>query len=42
MTEDNSGKIKLSTHLDREENVSLATIMLRPHEGVIIEVEGSV
>ena len=33
-----TGQIVLSTHLDREESVSLSDLDLRPHEGVIIEV----
>ncbi len=34
-----SGKIALSTHLDREEEISLASFELRSYEGVIIDVE---
>ncbi len=33
------GAIVLSTHLDREEQVTLTSFTLRPYEGVIIEVE---
>jgi alpha-glucosidase len=33
-----TGRVVLSTHLDREEAVSLATLSLRPYEGVIIEL----
>jgi hypothetical protein len=40
--EDSSGTIILSTHLDREESMSLASIVLRPQTGVIIEVGGAV
>jgi len=32
----------LFTHLDREENLSLASIVLLSQAGMIIEVEGSV
>ncbi len=39
--EDN-GTIVLSTHLDREERVTLTSFTLRPYEGVIIELEGRV
>jgi alpha-glucosidase len=30
------GRVALSTHLDREEEVDLASLTLRPHEGVIV------
>jgi alpha-glucosidase len=33
-----AGRVILSTHLDREEAVSLSGLELRPHEGVIIQV----
>jgi hypothetical protein len=33
-----NGQILLSTHLDRQEKVSLKKVELRPYEGVIIEV----
>ena len=33
-----SGRLVLSTHLDREETVSLANLSLRPREGVIVEL----
>ena len=33
-----TGQILLSTHLDRQEKVSLKELALRPYEGVIIEV----
>jgi glycosidase len=32
------GRVVLSTHLDREEEVSLDELTLRPDEGVIVEV----
>jgi Glycosidases len=35
-----SGHFVLSTYLDREEPVTLSHFMLRPHEGVIIQVKG--
>jgi len=31
-----NGRVLLSTHLDREEQVSLTDLVLRPHEGVIV------
>jgi alpha-glucosidase len=34
-----SGQVSLSTHLDREEPVSLSSLRLRPHEGVMVEVK---
>jgi alpha-glucosidase len=34
----NTGQIVISTHLDREEKVSLSKLELRPHEGVIVEL----
>ena len=33
-----AGQIVISTHLDREESVSLSGFELRPHEGVIVEL----
>jgi alpha-glucosidase len=36
-----SGRILLSTHLDREESLDLASLRLRGNEGCIIEVEGT-
>ena len=33
-----SGRVVLSTHLDRQEPVSLSDLALRPYEGVIIEL----
>ena len=33
---EDEGRIAISTHLDREERVSLSGLTLRPHEGVII------
>jgi len=36
--EGEKGTIKLSTHLDREEIISLSTLHLRPDEGVVIEL----
>lgn len=33
-----SGRVVLSTHMDREEPVDLAVLSLRPFEGVIVEV----
>jgi alpha-glucosidase len=33
-----AGRIVISTHLDREEKVSLSQLELRPHEGVIVEL----
>jgi alpha-glucosidase len=38
MLGEESGRVVLSTHLDREEAVSLSALTLRPHEGVIIEL----
>ncbi|MFQ6102526.1 MAG: alpha-amylase family glycosyl hydrolase [Anaerolineae bacterium] len=35
---EDAGQIVISTHLDREESVSLASFELRPHEGVIVEL----
>ncbi len=35
---EDEGRVALSTHLDREEIVSLNALELRPHEGVIIEL----
>jgi len=32
------GRVLLSTHLDREAQVNLADLVLRPHEGVIVEL----
>lgn len=34
-----SGHLVLSTYLDREESVNLSQLVLRPHEGVIVQVE---
>jgi alpha-glucosidase len=34
------GQILLSTHLDREEPVMLEHLMLRPYEGVIVDLDG--
>ena len=34
------GHIFLSTHMDRKEHISLATIHLRANEGLLIEIEG--
>ena len=34
------GRVVLSTHLDREEAVSLDALMLRPDEGVVVELSG--
>ena len=33
-----AGQIVISTHMDREERVSLSELELRPHEGVIVEL----
>jgi alpha-glucosidase len=33
-----AGRVILSTHLDREEGVSLLGLELRPHEGVIVQL----
>ncbi|MFQ5812921.1 MAG: alpha-amylase family glycosyl hydrolase [Anaerolineae bacterium] len=33
-----AGQIVISTHLDREEKVSLSKLELRPHEGLIVEL----
>ncbi len=30
------GRVAISTHLDREEEVDLADLRLRPHEGVVV------
>ena len=38
MPGEESGRVVLSTHLDREEEDSLSALTLRPHEGVIIEL----
>jgi glycosidase len=38
--ESGDGIIKLSTYLDREENVDFAQLSLRKHEGVIVESSG--
>lgn len=35
---DETGEVVISTYLDREERVKLSELMLRPHEGVIIEL----
>lgn len=35
---EDTGQIVISTHLDREEKVSLSRLELRPHEGVIVEL----
>ncbi|HOS81011.1 MAG TPA: Beta-galactosidase C-terminal domain, partial [Anaerolineae bacterium] len=36
LAEAEAGRILLSTHLDREEPVTLGALQLRAHEGVII------
>jgi len=36
--EGGTGQIAISTHMDREEKVSLSNLQLRPHEGVIVEL----
>lgn len=36
-----AGRILISTHLDREEQVNLAALSLRSHEGCIIEIAAS-
>jgi alpha-glucosidase len=38
VTGEYEGQIVISTHLDREERVSLSGLLLRPHEGVIVEL----
>ena len=35
---EDTGQIVISTHLDREEKVSLSKLELRPHEGIIVEL----
>ena len=35
---EDAGQIVISTHLDREEKVSLSKLELRPHEGLIVEL----
>ena len=35
---EDTGQIVISTHMDREEKVSLSKLELRPHEGVIVEL----
>ncbi len=35
---EDTGQIVISTHLDREEKVSLSKLELRPHEGLIVEL----
>ncbi|MDY6875789.1 MAG: alpha-amylase family glycosyl hydrolase [Chloroflexota bacterium] len=35
---EDTGQIVISTHLDREEKVSLSRLELRPHEGLIVEL----
>ncbi|MBU0705377.1 MAG: DUF3459 domain-containing protein, partial [Chloroflexi bacterium] len=35
---EDKGQIVISTHLDREERVSLSQLELRPHEGIIVEL----
>jgi alpha-glucosidase len=36
---ESNGRVVLSTHLDREEDVSLSGLHLRPYEGIIVELE---
>jgi len=36
--DEDTGQIVISTHLDREERVSLSDLELRPHEGIIVEL----
>ncbi len=36
--DEEAGQIVISTHMDREEKVSLSALELRPHEGVIVEL----
>ncbi len=38
LLEGQAGRVVLSTYLDREDAVSLADLVLRPHEGVIVEL----
>jgi alpha-glucosidase len=38
LTSDHSGRVVLSTHVDRQENADLETLHLRPLEGVIVEL----
>ncbi len=35
---EDTGQIVISTHLDREEKVSLSKLELRPHEGLLVEL----
>jgi len=36
--DEGAGQVVISTHLDREERVSLSRLELGPHEGVIVEL----
>ncbi len=38
LLEGQAGRVVVSTYLDREDAVSLADLVLRPHEGVIVEL----
>jgi hypothetical protein len=34
-----TGRVVISTNLDRNENIQLADVALRPHEGIIVGLE---
>ncbi|MFO7322246.1 MAG: alpha-amylase family glycosyl hydrolase [Chloroflexota bacterium] len=38
LAKDNTGRVVLSTYLDREENADLRSLHLRPNEGIIVEL----